>query len=176
MRTLQRQNESLKNEVQLLKISNSSHLKNVDTSMRRMCSFPASRRFRRSNNDANDAASGVSGATNQDTPTLHVNTLTKTPKTLHTLWTEWEFGIAGNKPAKRFIANERGRVRFQYSLRKGFWDLCSQMICHGYTSDSAIDKIYSVYPGLPLTKILRKIRSDRKTGGNPALMGTLISV
>ena len=88
MRTLQRQNEALKNEVQLLKISNSSHLKNVDTSMRRMCAIPASRGFRRSNNDVNGAASGVSGATNQDTPSLHVDVLTKTPKTLHMLRTE----------------------------------------------------------------------------------------
>ena len=170
MRTLQRQNELLKNEVHLLKLSNKTHLRNVDTSMRRLASFPASRGYRRSNNvamnnelpnagavgDAN-AGVGTNQHSNTPQPPLIGTVLTKTPKALHTLWLEWEFGIGGNKPAKDFTAIERGQVRFQYSLRKVFWDLCSQMIRRGYSSDAAIDKIYSVYPRLSLTQILRKI-------------------
>ena len=58
---------------------------------------------------------------------------------------EYEFGIGGNKPAKQFSAQERGMVKFTYSLQKPFWLLVEQMIRHGYTNATAIAKIEDVY-------------------------------
>ena len=46
--------------------------------------------------------------------------LIKYPKTLEVLWTEFEFGLNGNKPAKAFTAHKRGKVKYSYSLRKPF--------------------------------------------------------
>ena len=63
------------------------------------------------------------------------------------------------------------RYRFTYSLRKPFWDLVSSMVRHGYTNNTAIDKVYAVYPSQNVTEILRKIRTDRKNGGRPELRG-----
>ena len=42
----------------------------------------------------------------------------KYPRTLAILWTEYEYGIGGNKPAKYFTARERGMVKIAYCLRK----------------------------------------------------------
>jgi hypothetical protein len=98
-------------------------------------------------------------------------TLCKCPKTLHVLWTEYEFGVGGRKAAKTFNASERGKVRFNFSLRKPFWDLVLIMARRGYTHNTAIDKIYSVYSSrLSVTQILREIRKDRKRGGHPELI------
>ena len=87
------------------------------------------------------------------------------------LWTEYEFGIGGRKAAKLFSASERGKVRFNYSLRKAFWDIVLIMARRGYTHNTAIDKIYSVYSSrLSVTQILREIRKDKKRGGHPELI------
>ena len=98
--------------------------------------------------------------------------LMKCPRTLEILWTEYEFGVGGKKPAKLFTARERGKVKYLYSLRKPFWTLVENMICYGYTHTTAIKKIESVYcSGQPrsVTQILREIRTDKQRGGNPAL-------
>ena len=42
----------------------------------------------------------------------------RSPTNLHVLWTEWEFGIGGNKPAKKFKPSEQARVKCLYSTRK----------------------------------------------------------
>ena len=86
------------------------------------------------------------------------------------LWIEWEFGVGGRKAAKLFNNEERGRVRFQYSLRKNFWDLCGQMIRSGHTAETVVDKIYEVYSNTrSVTDILRRIRRDKEKGGHPSL-------
>lgn len=91
-------------------------------------------------------------------------------KNLYDLWHEYEFGLAGNKAAKHFTSRERGKCRFMYSRRKVFWDLVQKMINAGHTSDSAIDKVYLVYGrSLAVTYILKKMVSDRRTGGHPEL-------
>ena len=88
------------------------------------------------------------------------------------LWTEYKFGLNGNKPAKAFTARERGNVKYGYSLRKPFWTLVEKMIRYGYTHASAMDKIesiYSVRTSKSITHILHEIRSDSQTGGHPLL-------
>ena len=38
-------------------------------------------------------------------------TLSRVPRTLHLLWTEYEVGIGGRKAAKDFTAHERGKEK-----------------------------------------------------------------
>ena len=54
-------------------------------------------------------------------------------RTLKILWMEYKFGIGVNKPAKLFIARERCKVKFSYSLSKPFWILVEKMIRYGYS-------------------------------------------
>ena len=94
------------------------------------------------------------------------------PRTLGVLWTEYEFGLGGNKPAKNSTAHERGMVKFGYSLRKPFWLLVEQMIRHGYTHATAIEKIEHVYARgrrASITAFLSQIRLDERQGGNTEL-------
>ena len=105
--------------------------------------------------------------------------LSKRPRTLFVLWQEYEFGLSGNKAAKLFTPRERGRNKFSFCLRKPFWDLVISMIQHGYNNDSAIDKVYSVYVyTLTVTKMLRLVRLDRRTGGHHQLSNvfTIVSL
>jgi len=91
---------------------------------------------------------------------------------LEILWTEYEFGVGGTKPAKLFTARERGEVKFSYSLWKPFWTLVERMIHFGYSHTNAIEKIESVNcsgRSMSVTQILREIRRDKQRGGNPAL-------
>ena len=96
--------------------------------------------------------------------------LYKGVKNLYDLWHEYEFGLAGNKPAKHFTSRERGQCRFLYSRRRVFWDTVQRMINAGHTSDTAVDRVYLVYGrSLAVTYILRKMAADRRTGGHPEL-------
>jgi hypothetical protein len=95
--------------------------------------------------------------------------LSSRPRTLYVLWQEYKFGIGGKKAAKLFNASERGRNKFAFSLRKPFWDLVVCMIFHGYNHNTAIDKIYEAYGNKPVVKIIRQIRSDKRTGRHNAL-------
>ena len=97
--------------------------------------------------------------------------LSKCPRNLYILWQEYEFGFGGRKPAREFTSEERGANKFAYSRRKVFWELVDKLTRRGYTSDVAIDKIYSVYGrNLPVSTILLKLRQDRRRGGNPAIL------
>ena len=94
--------------------------------------------------------------------------LNASPKSLHTLWLEYQHGIGCRKPAKLFTPVERGRVKHEYCMRKPFWELITKMVQHGFTSQVAIDKVYEVYGNHgSVTKILRKLRKDK--GGHPEL-------
>ena len=91
-------------------------------------------------------------------------TLSKCPKTLYVLWQEYEFGLGGNKAAKLYTPMERGKNKFKYSLRKGFWIIVTNMIRGGHSHNTAIDRIYDVYAprvGRTVTKILWEIRKDK---------------
>ena len=92
-------------------------------------------------------------------------------KDLHVLWHKCEFGSTDRlKPAKLFTSAERVRNKFAYSRRKVFWDMVGNMTFRGYTSDTAIDKIYSTYGhNLSVSNILIKMSNDKGRGGNPDL-------
>ncbi|KAG1689229.1 hypothetical protein DVH05_002723 [Phytophthora capsici] len=96
--------------------------------------------------------------------------LSKRPRDLFELWREFEFGLNGEKPAKEFTRSERGANKFAYSRRKVFWDAVAYLVRAGFTSDTAIDKIYAAYGReRPVTAILVELREDKKRGGHPSL-------
>ena len=162
-------------------------MKQMNTSIKRLSMLPVSRVMGVGRHSVTHSASSVtqyltaggngngsSGTTNNIVEANdgrgYASTLTKCPKTLYVLWQEYEFGVGGRRPARLFNATERGRVKFNYSLRKGFWQLMDRMIQNGHTLNGAIDKMYSVYDcSRSVTEILRKIRKGAKTGGHPQL-------
>ena len=80
----------------------------------------------------------------------------------------WYWG--GGGLARLFNSAERGKVKFNYCLRKHFWTFMQKMIRNANTFNTAIDKIYSVYDrSRSVTQILRCIRNDAKNGGHPQL-------
>ena len=190
--SLRRQNDDLKNELIIFKESTTSMMKQMNTSIKRLSMLPVSRVMGVGRHSVTHSASsvtqyltaggngitgvgahGLSGTNNiveANDGRGYATTLTKCPKTLYVLWQEYEFGVGGRRPARLFNATERGRVKFNYSLRKGFWQLMDRMIRNGHTFNGAIDKIYSVYDrSRSVTEILRQIRKDAKTGGHPQL-------
>ena len=101
--------------------------------------------------------------------------LLKCPRTLEALWTDYEFGVNGNKAANYFTAHTRGKFKYSYSLSKPFKNLVERMIGYGYTYASVIEKIESVHPNgtsKSITQILKEIRADRRRGGHPSLQYT----
>lgn len=71
--------------------------------------------------------------------------LARNLKDLYTVWKEFEFGLNGQKAAKDYTAKERGENKFMYCRNKVFWDDITQLLTRGYTSETAIDHIYTVY-------------------------------
>jgi hypothetical protein len=97
--------------------------------------------------------------------------LVKCPRDLFVLWQEYEHGIDGSKPARLFTSKERGQCKYTFSLRMNFWSIVEEMIRRGHTSDSALDKVYSVYGRAESTTcILRAIRKDKNAGGHSNLL------
>ena len=95
-----------------------------------------------------------------------VSTLSPTPRTLFDLWTEYQYGIGGRKPAKDFAAAERGKVKYNYHRRKVVWDAIAALVRAGHTSDVAIDRIYEIYgQNQSVTAIINRMRRDRRTHG-----------
>ena len=96
--------------------------------------------------------------------------LYKSPKTLFDVWQEYQFGINGEKPAKDFTHEERGKNKCIYCRRKVFWDVVSNLVRAGHTSDVAIDRVYQVYGrSTSVTRILVQMVRQRKDGGHPSL-------
>jgi hypothetical protein len=96
----------------------------------------------------------------------YVSTLSPTPRTLFDLWTEYEYGIGGRKPAKDFTAAERGKVKYNYHRRKVVWDAIAALVRAGHTADVAIDRIYEIYgQNQSVTAIINHMRRDRRTQG-----------
>ena len=93
--------------------------------------------------------------------------LSTCPRTLPDLWQEYTMGIGGRKPARDFTTSERGAVKFKYCRRKVFWDCVSRHVNAGFTSDTAIDKIKSVYgERLSVYRVLELMIKDKKIGGH----------
>eukprot|EP00644_Phytophthora_capsici_P002597 jgi/Phyca11/105764/e_gw1.11.315.1 len=96
--------------------------------------------------------------------------LSKRPKGLYELWHEYQVCCAKLKAAKDFTAAERGANKFAYSRRKVFWDVVSSLVRSGFTSVTAIDKVYSVYGRqLSVSNVLAALRADRRRGRHPNL-------
>ena len=96
--------------------------------------------------------------------------LSKHPKTLFDLWTEYAFGIGGRKAAKDFNSHERGKCRFVYCKRKVVWDCISLHVNAGYLAATAIDRILDCYGrNQTVTSIINAMVADKKNGGNPNL-------
>jgi hypothetical protein len=178
---LRRQNEEMKNELQIFKSSTNTLLSHINTSIRRLAmvlmmtpryavdpitaNTAANPRGQQENTNVQDTEAHPTALQRAVGPSFQ-SSLCKCPKSLHVLWHEYEFGIAGRKPAKMFSAEERGRNKFQYSLRNNFWVLVVWMIRAGYSHNTAIDKIYRVYnTKRNVTQILREIRTDKKEEG-----------
>ena len=102
--------------------------------------------------------------------TNNLATLSRNPRDLYLLWSEYEFGIGNRKPAREFTAVERGRVKYNYHRRKVVWDKIAELVRAGWTSDMAIDAIYNAYGRhLPVTQIINAMRRDWVNGGHPSL-------
>ncbi|KAI2500346.1 hypothetical protein MHU86_14154 [Fragilaria crotonensis] len=90
-------------------------------------------------------------------------TLMPTPRSLHDLWQEYEFGVGGRKAAKLFSCTERGRSKHKYHRRKVVWDLISGLVRQGHTADLGIDRIYAVYGGqTSVSNIINGLKRDKK--------------
>lgn len=96
--------------------------------------------------------------------------LGKCPKTIFNLWEEYAFGVGGNKAAKDFTSQERGKVRHNYSRRKVVWD-CISLHCHaGFLATYACEQILDAYGrNQTVTYIINEMTKDKKTGGHPNL-------
>ena len=115
-------------------------------------------------------AAANSTAEVEDARTRSLGTLSKNPRCLHTLWLEYEHGIGGRKPTKLFTKTEKGRDRFTYSNRLVFWSKIAEMVCAGWQSTQAINKVLNHYgTNLSVTKIIQAMRKDRNSDdGYPA--------
>jgi hypothetical protein len=98
--------------------------------------------------------------------------LSKAPKTLFDLWVEYQTGIGGLKAAKDFTPAERGRCKKTYCRRKSAWDTMDRLIRirPNFSIADAIDAIHSAYGRrLPVSAIIDKLVTDKRTGGHPNL-------
>eukprot|EP00957_Ditylum_brightwellii_P072627 5518666-Ditylum_brightwellii.AAC.1 len=75
---------------------------------------------------------------------------------LYVLWQEYQHGVGGRKADCNFTRIEKGHKRVKYTScnRKKVWDLVDKLIQAVHTADSAIDKIYSVYGAIYVTKVI----------------------
>jgi hypothetical protein len=166
MTTMRLQNDSLKQEI--------FHLKRT---VGRFANRPAQTNSgffapRRAVPSGGGSGSGNSSGHNSVVGGIADNaaTLSKCPKNLYLLWEEYEFGLQGRKPAKRFTTRERGRDRFKYNRRKIVWDQILKMIRRGHSYLTAIDVLYRIYGDNSVTDIINKMRTDRINGGHPELV------
>ena len=171
---IRKQNEELTTEIQSLRTHFSKKIGYLSTTVNRLTMVPA--KVSRVNTIFND-----SNVTNNSLPTpfSQINnlldqqdqeqrppaSLSKNPRSLYTLWHEFEFGIAGRKPAKFFSSRDRGANRFTYSKRKTFWDLVVKMVDRGRSANDAIDYIYRYYGFKEsVSNIIKKLQKERKEG------------
>jgi hypothetical protein len=95
------------------------------------------------------------------------------PTTLHDLLTEWTFGTGGRRPASSFNVSERGSVKSAFLFHKPFWEKVDEMVRDGMTAQTAREEIHRAYgQRTSITKILRNMRSDEKSGNWPPALRT----
>lgn len=127
---------------------------------------PQQRQERDDNNNIEEAAAFHNETERQQL----IAQLSKTPRSLYDLWTEYQHGIGGNKAAKDFTYTERGKCKFKYCRRKVVWDCVSRHVNAGDSAVAAIKKIYDCYGNsLTVSAIINAMVKDKKTGGHPNL-------
>ncbi|KAE8999624.1 hypothetical protein PR001_g19008 [Phytophthora rubi] len=136
-----RQVANMMNEFFRLRTDMQRELQRTQAVLRRIALQPVSRTIL-----GHDATAAASHDTLPEQEPHRVSAiLAKRPRDLFELWHEFEFGLNGGKPAKEFTRAERGANKFAYFRRKMFWDIVACLVRAGFTSDTAIDKIYAVY-------------------------------
>ena len=154
----------LMNELARIGLSFSRQFSNIHRAIKRIALQPVLRPQARQRVRSEGSGQEL-GELDQPRPQLY-----RGVRNLHDLWQEWEYGLAGNKAARDFTREERGKVKYVFSRRKVFWDMVSTLIRAGHTSDSAIDQIYEVYGRRNgVTTILQALAKDRRNGAHPRL-------
>ena len=145
---LQQRMEDLRQEIISLFGVQRSYLRNMNTNVKRIAAQPVVRSYSKQGRTSGHLSRGglywEDGIMDVEETRNGVK-LSKNPRDLYVVWKEWEFGLNGTKPARDFTAHERGMNKFAFSWRKNLWDTVTCMIAHGFTSDTAIDRIYLVY-------------------------------
>ena len=118
---LQRENHEFKAQLQLFSNRVDHHFTTLHRNIQRIAMQPA----RPVGRNARAAAAEHIADANQAGPAA---TLLPHPRSIHSLWTEYEFGIGGRKAAKDFTAAERGRVKYTYHRRKVVWDAVAELV------------------------------------------------
>ena len=90
--------------------------------------------------------------------------LSKKPRSLYQLWTEWQQGIDGNKPAKDFTKAERNSKnnKQKFYRRLNVWALQAKLLRQGHSILSANDHIHTVTGGKTVTAVIDKIISYKR--------------
>ena len=159
MVAIERKQDDMQNEMRQMKTQMLHQMQTMSRNIGRIALQPVSRVVRVDNEEQNaDDAAG--NASENGVP--FVATLSACPRDLYTLWQEWEFGIAGRKPAKTFTRQERGRVKFKYSRRLLVWEVLAHLVRAGYTSHAACDKLYEIYGHRTVSELIDKIRVDKR--------------
>ncbi len=135
---MQQRVEDLRMEISASLFDSRCHIKQVNTNLKRIALVPAARHTQ---NDADDEESGGEENPRQASG----QRLSKRPACLYLLWKEYALGLNGGKPARDYTYAERGANKYAYSRRKNFWHTVGHLITKGYSSDTAIDRIYEVY-------------------------------
>ena len=179
---IRKQNEELTSEIQAMRTTFSKKLGYLRSTVNRLTQVPA--RVPRVNHSTNFTATDdtnnssllpsqslvvPTGDADDEEAELLLSprpaTLQKNPRSLHILWHEYEFGIAGKKPAKFYNSRDRGANRHTYSKRKIFWDLVVKMVNRGRSANDSIDIIYSYYRfEESVSSIIRQLQKERMEG------------
>jgi hypothetical protein len=96
-------------------------------------------------------------------------TLAPNIRDLMVLWNEWEYGIAGRKPAKDWTSVERGgggnkKVKQMYHRRRNVWRIQQHLVNKGrniHSANAFIERTYG--SNQSITAISQAIVRDRAT-------------
>ena len=164
---LQQRLDEMKNELSTVLASHMRYMVTMNATLRRISAQPFRRAVASSppSNPSHDSPSNrdLTGdnQTNDREQTIHLK-LSKSPPDLFVLWDEYEKGLNGQKAARDYTPAERGANKHTYSLRNVFWGAVECFIRRGQTSDTAIDRILSVYGrDKSVTAVLKAMKRDR---------------
>ena len=94
--------------------------------------------------------------------------LAPTLRTLNQVWDEWIRGVGNNKPARYFMAAERGRCKFKYSRRKIVWSIIEARVRANDDAGTVIQRIYDLCGhNKSVTAIIKSLRTHKAQGTLP---------